>query len=223
MHHEAINFFESVEFSWTVVKKHWVFLMELSALSFLTLLCFNFFNIYFNVMASLNPNMVGFFGLSFVYNIFIFIATWTLHVNIIKINLDTLHGKKHSLEDLFALPTKKTWRYFAVSFIYGIMVFCGTLFFVFPGIYFAIKYFYAGVIAVDKNVGICEAGKISAHILQGEKWQMFAFLFVLCMLCILIIIAGLLCLGIGVIPAFFLAYWLFTFATLHIYKKLSHR
>ena len=124
-------------------------------------------------------------------------------------------------KDLFHLPTMNTVKYYVTMFLFGLMVIVGLFAFIIPGIYFFFKYFYASLLIIDKDLGIVEAGKRSAKIMEGNKWKMAEFLIMLLVTFIAILIAGLICLLIGIIPAIFIGGWILTFSNLEVYKKLS--
>jgi hypothetical protein len=94
------------------------------------------------------------------------------------------------------------------------------LFIVF-GIYLAIRYMFMTTLVIDKKMGIFEAGRESTRMTEGHGWDLLQFLFMVAVVYISILIVGLLCFIIGVIPAIFIASWIGTFSLLYVYRKLS--
>lgn len=216
---EPINFPESFAYGWEMTKKHWFLLLQIAVLSFIIMFPLN-------LMETLMQKFMSFLKFSEVLTFFLFeIVVWSISVTLLynttRIYLHLLHGKKTVASDLFNLPNKKTIEFFVTNVIYFLLVFCGLVLFIVPGIYFALKYYFATTIVVDKNVSILQAGAKSAELMQGEKWQMFAYLLILVLCCFFICIIGFMFLVVGVIPAAFLATNLFYFSNLWVYKSLS--
>ena len=103
-------------------------------------------------------------------------------------------------------------RAWGASLLYSGIVILGLIFFVVPGVYFAIKYFFYLLFIVDKEVGIRRAFENSAEITQGAKLKLLLLLSVLS----LINLGGALLLGVGLfltIPATMLS-------LVYVYRKL---
>lgn len=214
-----INFNHAFSFGWEIIKKHWLFLLQISIVSFLVTLPLSIVDTFWNETSYFKTLPEIFLYIVFV--IFYWVLSLTLMYNTFKINLDILHERSLNFKDLFSYPTETTIRYFAASFIYGVLVFAGLICFIIPGIYFAIKYMFTTTLIVDKGMPVFKAAEKSAEMVKGEMWQIFAFELVLLLSFLAMIIIGLLCLLVGVIPAAFIAGWIATFANLYIYRKLS--
>ena len=76
-------------------------------------------------------------------------------------------------------------------------------------------------LVVDKNMGIFEAAEKSAEMMKGNYWNVLGYGITLGFACLGIILLGLICLILGVIPAAFIAFWIMTFADLWLYKHLQ--
>jgi uncharacterized membrane protein len=158
-----------------------------------------------------------------LYVVFKFLVWFILIVvayNNTRINLGIFHGQKQRVTNLFKLPTERTIRYVVAFLMYCFMVTLGFICLIIPGIYFAIKYFYVTTIVADKGIPVLDAAELSAKLTHGEKWSMFAYLLIMFICCAAMVIVGFFCLFLGVIPAAMIAYWIFTYANLHVYKKL---
>ncbi len=216
--HEKINFNEAFAYGWEVVKKHWVFLLQIALLTLLVTVPFSIIDNVWQENSYFTSNREVLFYL--LFQVVYWGVTLTLAYNTLRINLNILHGHHVKVSHLFVMPNMHTLKFVVTQAIYIVMVIAGLIFFIIPGIYFGIKYFYATTILADKHPGVLQAAEISAHMMKGEKWQMFAFLLVMILCMIAIFIAGLICLIVGVIPAIFIAGCIWNFAMLHVYKKL---
>lgn len=227
IHKKNIDFKEAFIYGWETVKKHWTFLLFVLFLSFLAGLPFGILDSAWNeslyAYSDFLPNFLNMKEavFYFLFQVIYWVVSLTLGYNLQKIYLNVLHDKKLEAKDLFKLPTLNTIKYYVTVFVYGLMVIVGLIAFIVPGVYFFFKYFYASLLVLDKDMGIIEAGKRSAEITQGYKWKLAEFLLMLIVTFIAIIITGLICLIIGVIPALFIATWIATFSNLHVYRKLS--
>jgi len=106
-------------------------------------------------------------------------------------------------------------NYVVGTFLYGLIVFLGTLLLVIPGIIWAIKYQFVGHIIVDLKIGPLEALKKSAQITRDEKFP----LLILSVILGIINFAGALAFGIGLlatIPTTGIAH-------IYVYRSLLER
>jgi len=228
-----IDFKEAFGYAWGVIKKEWGFLLLLSFVTFMISLPFGILD---SVWQGLLTDMLGegetFFDIlnyistqelawyAFFRTLF-FILTLILAYNTQKIYLNILHGKSGEVKDLFKFPTSNIFRYYGAIIVYIVMIVAGLIALIVPGFYFLFKYLFTSTLVIDKNMGILEAARKSAKMMEGNKWKMAEFTVMMVVTMIGIIIAGLICLLIGVIPAFFIVSWTCTFANLHVYKKLA--
>jgi uncharacterized membrane protein len=112
-------------------------------------------------------------------------ALYLLHrlvsLGIVRISLDYYDERESSVTTLFSC-----WpllgRDIAASILYWLMCAIGLLFFVVPGIYFAITYGFYHYAIVDKNAGVFEAFRISKEITYGSKMDLLALVFLLWMI-----------------------------------------
>ncbi|SRR5258706_11435060 len=124
--------------------------------------------------------------------------------------------KKTEVNELFAyFDLKLIWRYFVIVFAYGFLCAIGLVLFIFPGIYFATKYWFAPYIYVDKRTGIMESFKESEKLSQGIKRR----LFLLGLVQAGIIIAGALALVVGLLVALPIN----TISDIYVYRKLQEQ
>ena len=117
-------------------------------------------------------------------------------MGIVRFVLSAARGNMPSYELMLSeINLKKSFRFLAASFLYGLLVVFGLILFIIPGIYFALKYGMVTYVIVDKNAGIGEAFGMSARITNGNKWN----LLMLGILVMLVNIAGLLALLYGLL------------------------
>jgi hypothetical protein len=120
------------------------------------------------------------------------VAGIILAIGFIKIGLsfcDQVTPKVGTLFDGFDC----FWRYLGVHILYVLIVFCGMLLLIIPGIIWAVKFQYGYYFVIDRHLGPIEALKASSRTTQGVKMKLFGF----GLLCGLINIAGALCLLVG--------------------------
>ncbi len=90
---------------------------------------------------------------------------------------------------------KTYWTAIGSSLLAAIIVFIGFILLIVPGIYFACKLAFVPYLVVDRRLGVMKAIDESWRMTGGHGWKIF----LIGLLAIPIFIAGLLCLGVGVI------------------------
>ena len=107
----------------------------------------------------------------------------------------------------------KLFKYIVASILYGLLLAVGFILLIVPGIYFGLKYQFYGYFIVTKNAGILESLKLSAEATKGVKLQLLGY----CLVAFLIVIAGVLALGVGLLVAIPVA----TLGYVYIFNKLK--
>ena len=92
-----------------------------------------------------------------------------LLAGLIKIFLMHHDGLKPSGAELFR-HRRLFWKFIFTEVMVALIVMIGFVFFVIPGIIFAIKLNFAGYISIDKELGPSESIKESWRITRGRKW-----------------------------------------------------
>ena len=163
-----------------------------------------------------------------VYLVLWLIVSPILQLGAIKIYLMLADSKNPVFMDLFSCA--HIWLKFMVASILNlciiggapalfilagvvvklpVLILIGILLIIFPGIMFSIKFGFFSYVLVDKNAGIIESLKTSSLITQGVKWQLLGLYTV----SFFIVIAGVLCLLVGLLvamPLTMIAYaWVF--------------
>lgn len=147
-----------------------------------------------------------------------FIAGWILDVEFTfaktAIYFKLVDNKKAKVEDLFGyFNPRLLWNSFIIYLLLMLGFILGLLLFVFPGIYFLTKYWFAPYIYVDKRKGVFESFIESAKLTEGIKTK----LFLLGLLQMIIVLAGALAFLVGL----FIAIPMNTLSDLYIYRKLT--
>ncbi len=130
----------------------------------------------------------------------------------IALLLSHFRGNTIKFDDIFSIDSR--WISFAfLALIKTLFILLGFMFFIIPGIYLAVRWMFAEMLVIDKNMRPMEALKASSVMTKGHGGKLFLFMIVV----ILISLAGLCLLIVGFIPAALIV----TFATFAIYENLK--
>jgi hypothetical protein len=119
-----------------------------------------------------------------------------LNAGLTKIYVTAARGQSPALADLFG-GGRRSLAMLGMSILYGIVVGVGVLAFIVPGIVLAIGLQIADLFVVDAELGPVAALRASWQVMRGHKVQMFVFN----LLSMLVVIAGALACGIGIVAA----------------------
>lgn len=119
-----------------------------------------------------------------------------LQLGLARAGLNLISGKEVSVGLLFG-EGSKLLRAIGASIIFGIAVVIGLLLLIVPGIYIALRYGQFINAIVDRDLGIMEAFSYSESITTNNRMN----LFLLGLLSMLVVFAGLLLCGVGLIFA----------------------
>ncbi len=119
-----------------------------------------------------------------------------LGLGLTRVGLNLVSGKAVTVGMLFG-EGNKLLRAIGASILFGLMVFFGILLLVVPGIYLALRYGQFMAAIVDRDMGVMDAFSYSSSLTMNNKLQ----LFVLWLLSMLVILAGMLACGVGLIFA----------------------
>lgn len=114
-----------------------------------------------------------------------------------RLGLKLVSGEKFDIGMLFS---GGPWLFkgFIAHLLYWIMVIVGLIFFIFPGIYLAIRFGMVQPAIVDRNMGVIEAFKYSSRITQNNRVELFLIL----LFTIGITIAGCIAMIVGLLFAY---------------------
>ncbi len=194
---------EAIGFGWEIVKKRFWFLLGLLALVALV-----------HIGTELISSVVEYYSplATIVLGLVFFVVTTVVHLGVLKISLLLVDDKPAAYGELFKYFNLFI-RYAVASFLYALIVICGFILLIVPGIIWAIRFQFFGFFIVDKETKIIDSLKKSAHITHGAKWTLFVFEMAL----ILLNIVGFFCLLVGLlvtIPVSMIAY-------AYVYRKLQ--
>ena len=133
---------------------------------------------------------------SFLHMILSNVLSVFLFLGLTRIGLNLVSGKAISVEMLFGGGPKLVTAFIA-GILYYLMVLVGLVLLIFPGIYLALRYGQFMAAIVDRNLGAIDALKYSASITTNNKGN----LFLLGLLMVLVLIAGVLAIFLGLIVA----------------------
>jgi uncharacterized membrane protein len=126
--------------------------------------------------------------------------------------LSHFRGNTVKFDDIFSIDSR--WISFAfLGLIKTLLILVGFMFFIIPGIYLSIRWMFAELLVIDRNMRPMEALKASSMMTKGHGGKLFLFLLVT----IVLLFTGLLALIVGFIPAGLVV----TFATLALYENLK--
>ena len=210
----------SIKHAWTLFKNNQQFLI-LSSLAFLLLGAIsdkgNNYEGYGHVYREgfeYGHMMMHSHGASFgMLGLVAFIFALIMKVGYLKALLKIERGGHASLKELFD-HVNLIWKYILASIAYGLSIVVGFVLLVIPGVYVMLKYLFVPILIIDKDLGVKQAFKKSAHMTEGNKWHLLGFILILALLNLL----GAIPFGIGLIftiPVTYLAY-------VHIYELLHH-
>ncbi len=105
------------------------------------------------------------------------------------------------------------WNFLGASFLTSLAVGIGFVLLIVPGVIALLFFMFSTFIVIDRELGPIEAMKESVRITEGHRWPLLGFVLLLA----LIVAAGALALGVGILVAFPIA----TLAFAHAYRVLS--
>ncbi len=181
-------------FGWQVMKANFWFFV---GLAFVAGLVNAMPNIIEGIIRRVKPPELVAGLLIFVINIIGMVISTIIGIGFIKIALSFCDGQRPRFATLFDFQGC-FWRYVGAQLLMMLIVLGGYLLFIVPGIIWSIKYSLCQYFVIDKGLGPVQAIKASGRTTMGVKGQLFGF----GILCSLIILLGLLCLGVGIFAAY---------------------
>jgi uncharacterized membrane protein len=196
------SFSEAFSIGWSQLKKRWVFIVA----AFTTLFAIEaVFGYLIDVpYRDIEPTS------SLLAILALLIRMW-LNFNLLVIMIRLFDDVEPKWGDLF-LWREETLSYVSASILYCLLVFVGCIFFVIPGLYFALKYSFYGYLIADKKLGAIEALKASARLTVDMKWLLVGFGVVTAS----VLFLGLLAFGIGLL----IAIPVVSLAVIFVYRSL---
>jgi hypothetical protein len=121
-----------------------------------------------------------------------------------RIGLNLVSGREFNLGMLFG-GGKKLLPAFGATILFGLMVVVGLLLLIVPGVYLALRYGFFLTAMVDRDLGVIDSFKYSSALTTNNRMN----LFLLALLGLLVMLAGLLALCVGLffaIPVMWLSW-----------------
>ena len=148
---------------WNILKP----MLILSAIYFLIGFSMGFNNVNFSDLNADNP------GIDILTSI-LELLTLPLAFGILVYELKLVRKKPYELKEIFA-HYGKFWPIFCASFLIGLFTTLWTLLFIIPGIIASISYSQSMLILADGEEDPMECIKKSKAMMNGYKWDYFAF------------------------------------------------
>ena len=145
--------------------------------------------------AGVGATVVGIWG--FLGLIYIILIVSPTEYGISFAYLKAARNDKLEIRDMFE-AFRNYWNAVLAKLLVGAIVTVGFFLFIIPGIIFACKLAFTPYLVVDRRMAVIEAVKESWRMTNGHAWTVF----LIGLLAIPISIVGLICLVVGVIPAF---------------------
>jgi len=108
--------------------------------------------------------------------------------------LKAARGDKVEVKDMFA-AFGNYWNAVLASLLVSVITFIGVILLIIPGIYLGCKLAFTPFLVVDRKMAVIDAVKESWRMTGGHGWKVF----LIGLLAIPIVIAGAICLGVGII------------------------
>ncbi len=160
---------EAIKFGWSMVKNNLIFFIGLFIADGLIYQLLEF------ISKSAKENIPV---LSFVSDIFTLVIQIVIQMGLIKISLRIYDNLRGEFADFFAdllscLPL--FFKYLSGIILYILIVLCGMVLLIIPGIIWSVKFSFFGYFIVDKGLGPIEALRRSSLITNGAKEDLLLF------------------------------------------------
>jgi uncharacterized membrane protein len=144
------------------------------------------------------PEIIGFAAFAILGAILIFflirpVIAWGGNL----IYLESVRDKNPDLKNLFIGFQRNYWNIVLAHLLVAIIVGFGFVFLIIPGIIFACRLAFVPYLVMDKEMDPVKAVEESWRLTKGFGWTIFG----LALMAIPIVIAGLICLIVGIFPA----------------------
>lgn len=150
---------------------------------------------------------------------FIAIAVqWFLSVGLLRVTLRVARGQEADVGMLFQ-GGEQFFRFAMVSLLYGIIVGLGTLAFIVPGIYLALRFWPATYFVVDKDCGVSDAFTLAGQFTEGNKMSLIYVFF----LSVAVMLLGAIALCVGLIVAYPVVSMMWTIAYMMMARQPIQR
>lgn len=139
------------------------------------------------------------------------VLTILLQAGYFKIFFELYDDEDVKVSDLYT-NYKPFWRLLLGSIIQAIILIVGFVFFIVPGIYFALTFIFSKFLIVDKGLSPIKALRQSALLTKGVKWQLLK---------LSIILWALNLAGVLLLVGFFVTLPVTMFTMVYVYRHLA--
>lgn len=133
---------------------------------------------------------VAFFGI--VYAVFV---AGPIQYGTQWVFLKAVRRERIEVRDMFGAFQKNYWNVVVANIVVSVIVGLGIVMLIVPGIIFACRLAFVPYLVMDEEMDVMDALRVSWDMTRGYGWQIFA----MGLLAFLVVLAGLLCLFVGVI------------------------
>ena len=205
MQEKKFSIEEALRFGWENTKSHFGFFAILLVVVFII-------SAMFSVIENITMREMQLVSLA--ARLVSAVVSLILGMGLVRISLKFVDGQPAEFSDLFS-GMQNFISYAAASILYGLMVFCGFILLIIPGIILLIQFQFATYSIVDEQTRPIEALKRSAQLTKGTKLNLLLFGLVI----LLLNFAGLLAFIIGL----FVSIPVSMLATAYVYRQLSQQ
>lgn len=111
-----------------------------------------------------------------MYVLQLFISVTLIDVSLRLIRGESIAWREAADQMIAALDkTGLVWKYFLTSFVSGLLVVLGFIFFIIPGIYLSLRFMFALFAVIDEDAGVGEALSRSGELTEGIKMKLLVF------------------------------------------------
>lgn len=200
---------EAIKFGWEVSKKRWHLFLTLGGLNVLLNFILDIPDLIFGKGSAESDTLFLIIVIPYI------IVCLIVSLGMVKIPIMLADGKDAKFSDVWVTNWKLMLKFLGAGLLSGLIVLCGFILLIIPGIIFAMKLVFVPYFVVDKGLGPIQAIKASWNATKGNLLE----LGLLAVLSVLVVIAGVLAVLVGLIWAVPTT----MVAQAYAYRKLSSR
>jgi len=103
-------------------------------------------------------------------------------ISLVIITESCVNGNELTLRDVFLKACSRWWAFIKSTFLSGIIILLFTLLFIIPGIVRSIQYAFVSYAVSIRDVSGKKALEYSRSVTDGQRWRVFGFYLLLCLL-----------------------------------------
>lgn len=187
---EDITFFGLLNEGWELFKKNWSNIFVFGGILFLVQFLIEIVGRTFFGVGTETPSISA-----ALYSLAVLPVFAALNIGVVNVLLKIVRGQQVDIPDLFLEKKHRIIPYLLGSLVYALVYCLGLIAFIIPGIYLALKYMYAVMLIIDREMGIKQSFNLSGELTKGRKLQLVGYGIGFA----LFNLAGLLALGLGIL------------------------